>query len=99
MNAPETSLPIRLLVSVFALLISTIVLISGVRHGVADRLAQREGVDSWRRAAAWESDNPENWHRLGRYYQTDFEHPDLQQAILNYQRATFLSPGTAEYWL
>ena len=53
----------------------------------------------WQRASAWEPDNAEHWYRLGRYYQLDFEHADIQQAIANYQKATRIAPGTAEYWL
>jgi hypothetical protein len=56
-------------------------------------------LEQWRRASAWEPDNPVHWHRLGRHYQLDFEQADIQQAIANYQEATRIAPGSAEYWL
>lgn len=66
---------------------------------MAAHWAQSEEPDQWQRAAAWEPDNPEHWHRLGRYYQIDFDHADLIEALANYERATTISPGSAEYWL
>jgi len=72
---------------------------AAVRHGMAAHWARSGQLGQWLHAAAWESDNPEHWYRLGRYYQIDFEHADLPRAISNYQRATAIAPGSAEYWL
>ena len=51
------------------------------------------------RAARWEPANAENWYRLGRYRQLDFENSDLPQAISYYRRATAVDPEPARYWL
>lgn len=99
MDTPKTDLRIRWLASIAAFLIASIVGWMAVRHGVAAHWAQSAQPDQWRRAADWEPDNPEHWYRLGRYYQIDFEHADVPQAITNYLRAATISPGTAEYWL
>jgi hypothetical protein len=99
MDTPKTNLRIRWLACTAALAISTLLGWMAARHGIAAHWAQSEQLDQWRRAAAWEPDNPEHWHRLGRYYQVDFEHADVRQAITNYVRATTIASGSAAYWL
>jgi hypothetical protein len=99
MDIPKTNPRIRWLASAAAFLISSIMGWTAVRHGMAAHWAQSTQLDQQRRAAAWEPDNPEHWYQLGRYYQIDFEHADIRQAIANYERATTLAPGSAEYWL
>src|SRR3954464_15662195 len=98
MDSPRHNLQTRSLTCLLALTLAFVVGVKAFRHGLADYWARSAEIPGWERAAAWEPDNAENWHRLGRYYQTDFEHSDLKQAIFNYQRATSLSPGSAEYW-
>jgi hypothetical protein len=99
MDIPKTSLRIRWLACTAALSLSTVMSWTAVRHGMAAHWAQAVQIDQWRRAVAWEPDNPEHWYRLGRYYQVDFEHADVTQAIANYAQATAIAPGSAEYWL
>src|SRR6185295_1075130 len=99
MDAKQQNLKTRSLVCFLALLLAVFTGVKALAHGMADYWARSVEVENWHRAVEWEPDNAENWHRLGRYYQTDFEHADLQQAISYYQRATSLSPGSAEYWL
>ena len=41
----------------------------------------------------------ENWYRLGRYRQLDFEHADIPLAISYYRRAVQLNPRSAYYKL
>ena len=71
----------------------------GCRHAIAEHWADSPDPDQWTRAAQWEPNNAENWYRLGRYRQLDFENSDLPQAISHYQRATAIDPKPARYWL
>jgi hypothetical protein len=99
MDTPKTDFRLRWLATLAAFLISSVMGWAAVRHGLAAHWAQSDQLDQWRRAAAWEPDNPEHWYHLGRYYQVDFEHADIARAITNYVRATTIAPGSAEYWL
>jgi tetratricopeptide (TPR) repeat protein len=99
MSAPRTNLAIHLLILGAALSICGVIGWGAVRHGMAAHWAASSQPELWAKAAVWEPDNPENWYRLGRYYQLDFEHADLQHAISDYQRATSIAPDSAEYWL
>ena len=72
---------------------------TAVRHGRAERWADSQDPDQWMRAAELESSNAENWYRLGRYRQLDFEHADLPLAIKYYQRSVSLNPHAARYWM
>jgi hypothetical protein len=99
MTTAKTDSGFRLLASVSALAFASVVCWMAARHAVASHWAFSSQPEQWRRAADIEPDNPENWYRLGRYYQIDFEHADLTRAISNYARATRLAPGTAEYWM
>src|SRR4051812_38352363 len=99
MLAPRESLSTRFFACLLALALAFLLGGKAFRHGLADYWARSSEVSHWEGATAWEPGNGENWHRLGRYYQTDFEHADLQHAIFYYERAASLSRGSAEYWL
>ena len=99
MRTTNTNFRVRWLIGIAALLISSVMVWTAVRHGMAAHWAQSSQFEQWQRAADWEPDNPEHWYRLGRYYQVDFEHADMRRAISNFGRATTMSPGSAEYWL
>jgi tetratricopeptide (TPR) repeat protein len=99
MNSPKTSLRTGWLVCAVVFSLAVAMSWMAVRHALAAHWARSASPDQWPRAAAWEPDNAENWHRLGRYYQIDFENADLRQAIANYQKATAIAPGNADYWL
>ncbi len=71
----------------------------GLKHGIAGHYASSSSGNDWERAARIEPANPENWYRLGRYYQLDFEHADLPLAISYYRRAVQLNPRSAFYKL
>ena len=71
----------------------------GCRHAIAEHWANSSSPDQWLRAARWEPSNADNWYRLGRYRQLDFENFDLPQAISYYRRATAVDPQPARYWL
>ena len=72
---------------------------SALRHGKAERWAASNDPGLWLRAAETEPSNPENWYRLGRYRQFDFENADLPLAISYYQRSVSLDPNSARYWM
>jgi hypothetical protein len=73
--------------------------LAAARHALAEHWAASSDAGQWLRAAQLEPANPENWYRLGRYRQLDFEHADLPLAISYYQRATALEPASALYWM
>jgi tetratricopeptide (TPR) repeat protein len=99
MDSPKTNLGIRWLVCAAVFSFSALMSWAAVRHAMAAHWALSGQLGQRLRAAAWEPDNPEHWYRLGRYYQTDFENANLPLAIANYERATSIAPGSAEYWL
>lgn len=67
----------------------------GVKHEWANHFAVSSNPNQWLRAAEIEPENAENWYRLGRYRQLDFEHANLPQAISYYRRAVQLNPRSA----
>jgi tetratricopeptide (TPR) repeat protein len=70
-----------------------------VKHGVASHYGASSNSDDWLRAAQIEPSSAENWYRLGRYRQLDFDHSDLKLAISYYRRAVELDPPSAFYKL
>ena len=71
----------------------------GVKHGIASHYGASSDSNDWPRAAQIEPSSAENWYRLGRYRQLDFDHSDLQLAISYYRRAVQLDPPSAFYKL
>jgi len=78
---------------------STILVFEAVQHAVAQHWAASADETQWIRAADMEPANSENWYRLGRYRQLDFEHEDVPLAISYYRRATDLDPVSPLYWM
>lgn len=74
-------------------------LYGGVKHGVASHYGASSNSNDWLRAAQIEPASAENWYRLGRYRQLDFDHSDLQLAISYYRLAVELDPPSAFYKL
>ena len=72
---------------------------AGVLHALASHYGASSDPDDWPRASAIEPANAENWYRLGRYRQLDFEHSDLPLAITFYRRAVELDPHSPYYKL
>lgn len=70
-----------------------------IRNALAAHAAGLGTRGGYERAVRLEPQNPKNWHLLGRYWQYNIENPDLQQAIVNYQRALSLEPHSADVWL
>ena len=72
---------------------------AGVKHGLAGHYALSSNPEDWARAARIEPANGENWYRLGRYFQLDFDHADIPLAISDYRRAVQLNPRSPYYKL
>jgi tetratricopeptide (TPR) repeat protein len=71
----------------------------GVKHEWANHDASSSDPNRWLRAAEIEPHNAENWYRLGRYRQLDFENANLPLAITYYRRAVEINPRSAYYKL
>jgi tetratricopeptide (TPR) repeat protein len=71
----------------------------GVKHALASHYGASSSSNDWPRAAEIEPSSAENWYRLGRYRQLDFDHPDLKLAIAYYRRAVELDPPSPFYKL
>src|SRR5260370_4923825 len=72
---------------------------SGGRIALANHYAARETSEGPARAAHLEPGNAEHWYFLGRYWQYNFDQPDLPLAISYYQRALALDPRSANIWM
>src|SRR5713101_5852279 len=72
---------------------------SGGRIALANHYAARETSEGLGRAAHLEPGNAEHWYFLGRYWQYNFDQPDLPLAISYYQRALALDPRSANTWM
>ena len=99
MAVSQTHPTSRWLVLVGVLAISGLLAFAACRHALAEYQGASPDPSQWLRAAQSEPANPENWYRLGRYRQLDFENSDLPQAISYYERATAIDPRPARYWL
>jgi tetratricopeptide (TPR) repeat protein len=99
MAVPTTHPVSRLIALAGVLVVSAALVFFGCRRAIAESWAGSQDPQKWLRAAQWEPANAENWYRLGRYRQLDFENSDLPQAISYYQRATAVDPLPARYWL
>jgi tetratricopeptide (TPR) repeat protein len=72
---------------------------AGLNHALASHYGASPNPDNWSRAAKIEPTNAENWYRLGRYRQLDFDHADFPLAVSYYRRAVELNPRSAYYKL
>ncbi len=72
---------------------------AGARNAIIQNWTASSNPDLWLRAAELEPSDADNWYRLGRYRQLDFEHGDLSLAISYYQRAIAINPASAPYWM
>lgn len=99
MSPAKISLAKRATVLGVVLVISCLIAFAACRHAVAEHWGGSPDSAEWLRAAELEPSNAENWYRLGRYRQLDFENSNLSQAISYYRRATAVDSATARYWL
>jgi tetratricopeptide (TPR) repeat protein len=89
----------RWIAVVVAIAAATWLCYAGVRHGLAGHYGATLNPDDWSRASHIEPGDAQNWYRLGRYRQLDFDHADIPSAISFYRRAVQLNPQSAFYKL
>ncbi len=99
MIEPQLNSRIRWSVFVTILLASSGLAFAAAKYAVAGYWAESSNPALLLRAADLEPSNGDYWRGLARYRQFDFEHPDLQQAISYYQRATKINPLSSSYWV
>ena len=89
----------RLAVLIFSVTLAGMLCFSSVRNARAAHdagLGTRAGFE----AAAWlEPGNPENWYRLGRYWQHTLDESDPGRSVDNFRHALSLNPRSADAWL
>jgi tetratricopeptide (TPR) repeat protein len=86
-------------VAVIAALCAAFVAFFGIRNALATHFAAQETLSGFSRAVRLEPSNAENWFSLGRYWQYNFESPDLDNAVAAYRRSLLLDPTSADTWM
>src|SRR6266478_1374994 len=99
MNVRVTNSGVRWAVLAGIVVASVVLGRAAVTNAVAEHWAASSNPEQWLRAARLEPSNAENWYRLGRYRQLDFEHSDIPLAITFYRRAVELDPHSPYYKL
>lgn len=69
------------------------------RLWLADHRIHSSKLEVIESGAALEPGDAEAWDILGRHRQLDLEHPDIVQAVTDYQRAVHDDPLSANYWM
>src|SRR5712671_4015779 len=70
-----------------------------IRAALASHYANQNTLNGYERATRLEPSNPENWRRLGDFWQFDLQHTDPQRAIQAYRTSLSLNPHAAQAWL
>lgn len=89
----------RIAILVLALFLAGFLVFFGVRMVLASYYSGRGNLAGYRRATALEPSNAYYWFLLGRYWQYNFENPDLDEAILAYRKALSIDQRSADVWL
>jgi tetratricopeptide (TPR) repeat protein len=71
----------------------------GIRSALATHFAAQETLSGFASAVRLEPSNAENWFSLGRYWQYNFESPDLDKAVIAYRTSLSLDPISADTFL
>jgi tetratricopeptide (TPR) repeat protein len=90
--------PKRLALVVIALVVAFALSYFGIRNALASYYSNQGTLEGFEKATRLEPSNPENWYRLGKYFQNDLEHADTQRAIQAYRTSLSLSPTLAKSW-
>lgn len=88
----------RLLIVAASVLCSAAIVFSAGRVWLAARLAHSHDPASWMRSVKIEPGDAAYWNQLGLYEEWDFTHGNIQQSVLDFERATRLNPYWATYW-
>jgi hypothetical protein len=89
----------RLIVLVFASVITVILSYLGIRNALAVHYSDQGTLQGYRRAAQLEPKNAKNWYLLGRYLRLEFEHANPEEAIRALKMSLSLDPRSARTWL
>lgn len=81
------------------LAVASALAVSAGKIALANYHVARGTPDALARAARLEPSNARIWYLLGRYWQYNFEQPDLALAVSYYQRALTLEPQSANTWM
>ena len=86
-------------VAVIAVLCAAFLAFFSMRTALASYFVAQETLEGFSRATRLESSNAENWFALGRYWQYNFENPDLDRAVAAYRKSLSIDPISADTWL
>jgi tetratricopeptide (TPR) repeat protein len=78
---------------VVAVVLTAVLSYAGIRNARASHYLGLQTASGYERAVQLEPGNPRNWYLLGRYWQYNFEQPDLARAIQDYQTALQFAPN------
>jgi|SRR5579872_1471914 len=88
----------RVAIVLFALFVTGFLAFFSIRAALASYYSQKGDLNGYERATALEPSNSEYWFLLGRFWQYNFENPDLELAISAYRKALSLNPESADVW-
>jgi len=70
-----------------------------IRTALASYYVDQGTLEGYERATRFDPSNPENWRRLGDFWQFDLQHADPQRAIQAYRTALSLNRNSAQAWM
>ena len=86
-------------VAVLAALCFVFLAFFSVRAAASAYSASLQTLPGFSRATRLEPSNPDVWFALGRYWQYNFESPDLDRAVAAYRKSLSIDPLSADAWL
>lgn len=85
--------------AVIAALCAAFLAFFSIRNAAASYFVSQQTLPGFTRATRLEPANAENWFFLGRYWQYNFENPDLDRAVAAYRASLVVNPLSADAWL
>lgn len=98
MNVRFSRLSARLLVVCICVICFGALATAAGRMWMAAHLAGKRNPADWERATKIEPGNAAYWYQLGLYEEWDFEHGNVHEAILDFERGTRLNPRSYRLW-
>ncbi len=89
----------RLVALALAVLTAGFLSYFSIRTALAAHYLGLNTLNGFEKATQLEPSNAMNWYFLGRYWQFNFENPDLDRAVSAYRKALELDPRSANIWL